>query len=244
MAFEALADKGVQFVPGQVCLIAAGGGTGKSAFTLTYALRADKPTLYFSPDSDAYTQCSRVVSILSGKPLKEAEAEYRRGFTDPVADQAKIRFDFRNGSLDDIELRLEAYEELAGDFPAIIVFDNITNITGKSDSGDPFDGLEGLLTKLHNLGRNTGSFIIGLHHVTAEYADGDKPVPMSGVKGQVSRIPEIILTLHRVNQTFGSDTLKVSVVKNRNGRADSTGRDTADLEFIGDTVQIRDYPRS
>lgn len=93
---------------------------------------------------------------------------------------------------------------------------------------------------LHKMGRDTGACVVGLHHVTGKHNDGDVPIPLSGVKGQISRIPELIVTLHRVKQEFGPDLLRVSTVKNRAGVANPSGVDFAELEFVGDSMQIRD----
>lgn len=93
---------------------------------------------------------------------------------------------------------------------------------------------------LHTMARNTGACVVGLHHVTGSYNDADKPIPLSGVKGQITRVPELVLTLHRVSEEFGPEALRVSTVKNRAGRMDPSGLDFVELEFIGDTMQIRD----
>jgi hypothetical protein len=68
--WDALDEKGTRFLRGQLCLICAGPGTGKSAFVLTYAPLAKVPTLYFSADSDAFTQLSRSLSILTGWSIR------------------------------------------------------------------------------------------------------------------------------------------------------------------------------
>ena len=83
--------------------------------------------------------------------------------------------------------------------------------------------------------------VTGLHHVTGPYNDADKPIPLSGVKGQIARVPELVLTLHRVSEGFGPDSLNVSTVKNRGGKSDASGQDYAALEFEGSTMQINDY---
>ncbi|ASZ75233.1 DnaB-like dsDNA helicase [Mycobacterium phage MissWhite] len=225
----------------------AGPGTGKSAFVLAYALKSRVPTLYFSADSDAFTQLSRSVSILSGWSLERSTRAVRdMDIPDEVAnelDPIPIRFNYKaSPSLDEIENALAAYDALYEDFPALIVVDNVTNVrTDSSDGDDPFAGLESLMDYLHEMARETGSCVIGLHHVTGPHNDGDKPIPLSGIKGQIGRVPEMIMTLHRVSDGFGPDMLNVSTVKNRGGKSDPSGQDFASLEFIGDTMQISDF---
>ncbi|QGH79746.1 DnaB-like dsDNA helicase [Gordonia phage Anon] len=243
--WDSLEERGTILRQGQLCLVCAGPGTGKSAFVLAYALMSKVPTLYFSADSDAFTQLTRSVSILSGVSLEEAARNVRNedlGDVSDDLDQIPIRFNYKaSPSLDTIEEALQAYNAMYEDYPALIVVDNITNVRTDSSEDDPFSGLESLMDYLHTMGRETGACVIGLHHVTGSYNDADKPIPLSGVKGQISRVPEMILTLHRVSEGFGSDSLRVSTVKNRGGKSDPSGNDYAELEFIGDNMQIRDY---
>ncbi|AOQ27901.1 DnaB-like dsDNA helicase [Mycobacterium phage Pomar16] len=245
--WNALEQKGTQLRRGQLVLVCAGPGTGKSAFVLAYALKSKVPTLYFSADSDAFTQISRSVSILSGWSLERSTRAVReQNIEESVAtelDQVPIRFNYKaSPSLDVIEESLSAYDALYEDFPALVVVDNITNVrTDSSDGDDPFSGLESLMDYLHEMGRETGACVIGLHHVTGPHNDGDKPIPLSGIKGQIGRVPEMVLTLHRESDGFGPDSLNVSTVKNRGGKSDPSGNDYASLEFVGDTMQINDF---
>ncbi|ASZ75408.1 DnaB-like dsDNA helicase [Mycobacterium phage JoshKayV] len=247
--WNALDMKGTQLRRGQLVLVCAGPGTGKSAFVLAYALKSKVPTLYFSADSDAFTQLSRSVSILSGWSLERSTRAVRdMTIPDEIGnelDALPIRFNYKaSPSLDIIEESLEAYDALYEDYPALIVVDNITNVrTEGTDSDDPFAGLESLMDYLHEMARETGSCVIGLHHVTGPYNDGNKPIPLSGIKGQIGRVPEMVLTLNRVSDGFGPDSLNVSTVKNRGGKSDASGQDFASLEFVGDTMQINDFGR-
>ncbi|QLF84634.1 DnaB-like dsDNA helicase [Mycobacterium phage Gail] len=245
--WDALHQKGTQLRRGQLVLVCAGPGTGKSAFVLAYALKSKVPTLYFSADSDAFTQLTRSVSILSGWSLeKSTRAVREQDIDEEIAkelDPIPIRFNYKaSPSLDVIEESLEAYTALYEDYPALIVVDNITNVrTDSSDGDDPFSGLESLMDYLHEMARETGSCVIGLHHVTGQHNDGDKPIPLSGIKGQIGRVPEMVLTLHRVSEGFGPDSLNVSTVKNRGGKSDPSGQDYASLKFVGDTMEISDF---
>lgn len=157
-----------------------------------------------------------------------------------------IRFDYdASPGFSELEESLASYEEVYGDFPALIIIDNITNMRSGSEANneDPFGGLEASCDYFHDLARTTGACVIGLHHVTGPYNDADKPIPLSGVKGQIGRVPEMILTLHKKKgDDFGTaDTLCVSAVKNRGGKADASGQSYAELLFIGEKMTIRDF---
>lgn len=245
--FKALEDNGTNFLRGQLVLVAAGPGTGKSAFTLTLALESKVPCLYFSADSDAFVQLTRSISIRTGWSLERAATAVREDKLGDIVEELSgipLRFNYSaSPTLDDIETSMAAYEEVYGDYPALVVIDNITNVLGKSSNGedDPFSGLESLMEYLNTMARDTEACVVGLHHVTGEYNDANKPIPLSGLKGQIGRVPAMVLTLHkRPGQVLGTDMLCVSTVKNRGGRADPTGHDFARLDFTGETMKIRD----
>jgi hypothetical protein len=231
------------FVRGQLGLVVAGPGTGKSAFILSYALRARVPTIYFSADSDSHTQLTRSTSILTGWPMQKSAEAVRRGDLNGATEQLEelpIRFSYSAGpTLDHIEATIQAYDALYEDYPALIVVDNITNVRTDSQDDDPFSGLEALMDYLHELARETGSSVVGLHHVTGSYNNGDQPIPLSGVKGQIARVPELVLSLHR-SRSYGVDLLNVSTLKNRSGRMDASGHTFTSLKFDADRMQIED----
>lgn len=243
--WKSLEAKGTRFLRGQLCLVCAGPGVGKSALILNYALKAKVPTLYFSADSDAFTQLSRSMSIVSGEPMDKTARMVRDGdLGQAEADFADIpiRFNYSaSPTLTQIETSMRSYEEVYGDYPALVIVDNITNVrTGGDHDDDPFSGLEALLDELHVMARFTGACVIGLHHVTGTYNDADRPIPLSGVKGQVARVPELVLTLHKVSEQFGPDSLRVSTVKNRGGKSDPSGNEYVCLDFSGDTMSIKE----
>jgi len=205
------------------------------------------PCLYFSADSDAFVQLTRSISIQSGISLEQAATAVRDDKLGDVVEELAgipLRFNYSaSPTCDDIELSMQAYEEVYGDYPSLVVVDNITNVLGKSSNGedDPFSGLESLMDYLATMGRNTEACVVGLHHVTGPFNDADKPIPLSGLKGQIGRVPAMVLTLHkRPGEIPGTDALCVSTVKNRGGRADPTGQEFVRLEFTGDTMSIKD----
>lgn len=242
--WETLQQKGTKFLRGQLCLICAGPGTGKSALVLTYALKAKVPTLYFSADSDAYTQLSRSLSILTGWPMERTTKMIRENQLGEAENEfvdIPIRFNYSaSPDLEQIKQTMEAYAEVHGEYPVLVIVDNITNVrTGGDNDSDPFSGLEALMDYLHEMARTTGACVIGLHHVTGPYNDASKPIPLSGVKGQIARVPETVLTLHKNSQVL-YDVLCVSTVKNRYSKVDPSGNDYVELDFFGDTMQIKD----
>ena len=213
------------------------------------AIKTGIPCLYFSADSDAFTQLSRMISILTGTPMERSLEMVREGDISGVADKLDlpIRFNFTaSPEIDDVELEMAAYAEVYEAYPALVIVDNITNLRtgGDQNNENPFDGLESLLEFLHDMARSSGAHVCGLHHVVGPFNDSAYPIPLSGVKGQIGRVPEVILTMHRDPRPGTiSDLLNVSTVKNRAGRADPSGYGFAELNFNANIMDISDNKR-
>jgi hypothetical protein len=244
--FASLTKLGVRLLRGQTSLVTGAAGTGKSATALTVALKAGVSVLYLSADSDPYVQTARTISILTGATMEESGAWARTGAWPEEVEEALrsnifFRWDFTaSPTLDDVESAVECYYEIYGEFPFLVIVDNVTNVRGASQANqeDPFSGLESLMDYLSSMARETGAHVLGLHHATAGYNDSNKPIPLSGVKGQISRVPAMILTLHKA----GERLLGVSLVKNRNGRAAADGSLMVELECDLSRMEIHDPP--
>lgn len=234
-----------RFLRGQLVLIAAGPGTGKSAFVLNYTLRSGVSALYFSADSDAFVQTTRSLAILGNMTMSEAANTVLSGNFEKVNEIVKdspVRFSYDpSPTLEHIERQVMAYEELYGDFPELIVVDNALDVNVDGAEQDQSLSLDNLMAWLHDVARTTEACVVVLHHVTGAFNDADVPIPLSGVKGQIGRVPELILTIHKGSPDYGqADTVKVSTVKNRGQKADPSGQTFAELSFNGDRMLIED----
>ena len=243
--WESLDAEGTRFLRGQLALVAAGPGVGKSAFVLSYALRSRVSCLYFSADSDAFVQLSRALAILGGVNMTDASNMVLASDFDRIrglVGDVPIRFNYNpSPTLDTITQQVHAYEELHGDFPELIVVDNALDVVMEGADADQSQSLDALMAWLHELARTTEACVVVLHHVTGPYNDANQPIPLSGVKGQIGRVPELILTLHKQLGEFGSpDLLNVSTVKNRGQKADPTGQSFVSLSFDGYRMSIQD----
>lgn len=246
--FKGLARHEVEFRRGEFSLVAAGPGTGKSLFALNLALHGNIPVLYFSADSNAATQLARATAILTGDNVRDVKRKLLADqFDEYVSYLSKrwwIRFDYNaRPSLGDIEGSLRAYFEVFGMFPHLIVVDNITNVAGDSaaDSAEAFTfGLEAMCEYMSDMARVTGAHVLSLHHVVGEYSDGLQPIPLSGVKGKIGRVPNVILTIHKEIDGMDGRILHVSPVKNREGFEDSSGQTFSSYVFNSTNMQLTD----
>lgn len=239
--WKRLGERGTKFHRGQLSLVCAAPGVGKSAFILSYAIKARVPTLYFSVDSDESIQVSRAASIVTGQSMEKSKADFRkRDMGDATAgiQDTWVQMDYDAVTVDDIQSALRAYDALYEEWPQLIVIDNVSNIQPEpTDAGEMLSGSDLLMDYFNKLARNTGAAVIGLHHATGEYNTATKPVPLGGVKGQLGRVPSVIVTLHRVRNA-GTALLNVSTVKNRSGWSDPSGEDFVSLNFNEEHMQI------
>lgn len=211
---------------GQLALVAGGPGTGKSALMHAWLQRGNdngkhNTVMYFSADSDPFTMWKRSASIATGYTLSDVERMVKEGNTaglDAIVDEATAHMwmDYRSSPTEeDVLDEVMAYQTVYGSDPEVIVLDNLKNLY--QDMGE-FEALEQSCMFLHDLARDTNAAIIALHHVVGAAEDGISAIPLSGLRGKVSKTPEVVLTLHR-----SDSQLNVSPVKNRNGRAQASG---------------------
>lgn len=209
-------------------LVAAGPGTGKSALVQALVQRGDdkgnvNSAIYFSADSSAWDLYTRSAAIATGRTMDDIEEEIKLHGSDrldAIVDPATSHMwmSYRSDPTDEYVVeQVQAYSTVYGVYPDIIVVDNLKNLEVGDYDGE-FQLLEEASVFLHDLAKDTGAAVIALHHVRGDLEDGYSQIPLSGVRGKVSKTPQTILTLHK-----GMTSLNVSIVKNRGGRADATG---------------------
>lgn len=240
--FNILQQNEIFFRRGQLALVAAAPGTGKSAFVQSLVQRGDdkghvNTSMYFSADSDSGTIYARSVSMATSWALSDVDKMIRDHDTQILDTHATpatrhIRWVFDSSpSTDEFMTQLEAYAMVNGAWPETITMDNLSNLYVAAE--DTRTGLLGACSFLHDVARETDAAVIALHHVVGQYEAGNIPVPMSGLLEKVSKVPETILTLHRVG-----NKLNVSPVKNRTGKADASGSWVLPLSTDLSTMQI------
>lgn len=246
--FLSLEQAGVKLRRSQLVLLAGAPGGGKSAVAAHMAVRmaygeygeSPVPVLYFSADTDKRTFGTRIAAGVAKFKVQEAEelfAENNPGIWQ-MLDEATSHIWFhwnRSPDLDDLEAEVEAYAHVMGEFPHLIVIDNLKNIyiDGIGEAGDHVR-YDRVLDFLHELAGVTGACILVLHHVAGYLENGDVPIPLSGILGKVTKPFGLILTLHRAWEGM----LGISVVKNRTGRADPSGGYTITIPYDLERMQF------
>jgi predicted ATP-dependent serine protease len=234
--YQSLAAKQIHLRRGEVSMIAGQPGAGKSTLALLWALRSQRPTLYFCADTSASTMALRMASAISDidQSAVEARMSDRSWAAETLRAGEHIRWCFESApSLKDIELEVDAFSELHGDFPELIVVDNLMDCT--HNDGDSWESMRSLLRELKWWARHTEAAVLVLHH-TSEATDGRPCPPRSSIQGKVAQTPALILTVTNAQPGF----MGVCAVKNRYGKADVNGGDVTWLVYEPARMHLSD----
>ena len=221
VANKVLAQNGVTLRRGQFSLWAAAPGVGKSLMLTNLAIRTPVPALFLSADSDEWTVKTRACSILTGQKLTDvekhlnSESEAWDGYyADALRQADHVDWCFRTDiDLDFIALRVLAHAELRGDYPQLVVIDNLGNSV--TDQDNEYAELRGICRELQAIARTSNVHVAALHHVKGAKEDGWKPVGMGDLLGNLGKIPEQVFGLNRQAE----NVINLTVAKNRGGKS-------------------------
>lgn len=182
---------------------------------------------------------SRIAALLTGDTMEEIEEAYKlgdEGYYEEVISynlRNKMRFVWDTSlTLDEFGNEIEAFGIAYGDFPELIIVDNVRDLYAGQDKFQAWAQIE---QYLKSVALSTGALVVGLHHLTGHYADGVESPPLGGVEGQITKKPDMVWTL------WGSSlgrVLKVNIVKNRGGKASPAGNLTVELSVDYDRAEI------
>lgn len=238
MPFRAWTDAHISIRRGEVSMVAGPPGAGKSTVALAIALKSKVPTLYASMDSHESTMAIRSLAMITGAPQSKVE-EYMTGDPEWASALLKehaghIRWMFdASPTLSDLEDEINVYRELYGDNPHLIVVDNAVDVT--HDSGDEFSSLRSLMREVKWWARDTNAAFLILHH-TSESFEGNPCPPRSALHGKIAQVPSLIVTLASTQPGY----MSTAPVKNRYGKADASGRTAVWLEYLPETMTLKD----
>lgn len=240
MPIAAIRDLGFSQRRGQLSLLIAAPGGGKSLIALHMVLRAGIPALVFSADTDRADQGDRAMCLLAGVDMAAVKENPDKYLHHLDAIPRNVQFEFE--STPKVEYMIDsakAYRMVHGHYPHLIVVDTIGKVW--SDAGDETIRNKEAVENCQELARMTGAHVCGLHHASKGYDSGDKPIPLDGLMSGTSKIAEQVLSMWRDGT---SDRTTVAVLKNRSGPADATGarvRGWVDVDFS--RMEIVDTPK-
>lgn len=200
---------GIRLVPGSLLLLAAAPGVGKTMFTLAMLRRLAVPTLYFASDTPPELLAKWMAAGASGN---------RIDCDTPLPPMPWFSV-VGTPSLDlaDLTTETDAYAEVHGRQPAVVVLDVVRSVFTGSDE---VNAARETLDNLAVMARERGILVIALHHLIGEYENGNRAPGLSALRGKVGAAPDVVLLLHRSGERF----LGIGVAKNRFGRADAAGK--------------------
>lgn len=203
------------------------------------------PTLYFSADSDVTTfgiragtmaSPGQLTSAVEQKILKKEQQILER--IQEATSHMWVSFDSSPTCID-INDEVEAFGMVRGEYPQLIVVDNLMDIKSGMEERS---GQDAVLDFLKQLAARTQAAVVVLCHVVAsgaikdsngkteyvDYASGKHPIPLSGIMNKLDKRPRLILTLYEVDTTV----LGICIVKNNNGRRDAEGKLQVHIPWI------------
>lgn len=215
-------------------------GSMKTVTLINVAMKTDVPTLYFSSDSDDHTVASRVLAYQTGNTsdVTEQWLKNNQEWASEVlkaADHVKWCFN-PSPSIEDLYAECDAFAEIHGQYPHMIVIDVLMDIDDGSGAVD--QNYWTTMQELKIMARETQSAIVIAHHTT-ESVKGEPCQPRSAIMGKANQLPILIITL---NGDAQNGRLHMSITKNRYGKDDQTGKTYFSLEVDPAICKINELP--
>ena len=221
--FPSLKKEGIRFRRGQVTMIAGQPNSGKSLLALFYGIKANVPTLYISADTDAYTTSIRAAAVITGHMANTIEESFKNDgqqfYTKELSSLKHMEFSFDpSPTLDDVDLMVKAYGEKYGEWPHLIIIDNLMNVSALHDN--EWTGMRDIMKACHHIARETDSAIFILHHTSEAEGEPTRPPSRRAIQGKVSQLPEMILTVAMEPEY---SEFRIACVKNRFAKHSAMG---------------------
>lgn len=215
--FRPLEEAKIRARMGTATMLVGPPGAFKTGFAVYYFLRLNLPTLYFSADAEDFETVERAAAAVCGVTMDEVRRDYER-YAGELEMFDNVRWAYDDApSYEDVELETAAYAETFGEFPKVIVIDNLMNISGEQEN--EWASMRDSMRVIHRLTRITGAAVFILHHAADDRVDPTTPAPRKSLQGKVSQLPKAIWSI-----ALAGDELRVAAVKSRWCKADPSGQ--------------------
>lgn len=220
-SFDAVIDPGLQ--PGQLMIVLAKTGTGKTIFlcNLAYNMR-EIPTLFISLEQtreEVYERLARIARFYDPS-MSDGEVEdcYGRLL---VSDANRV-------SESDFEALVEEFEIEVGEKPKLIIVDYLGYYARGATGGSPYEKTSNAVMQLKAEAKKHRSVIITPHQVSRVAKEG-QPIDIDDARdsGVVEETADFLTSIWRVDEAVGraaeagqhepSGKLKLSLLKSRHG---------------------------
>lgn len=209
-------DLGVTFRAGQLIMVAGHPGSGKSLWVQWLCHRWNRPTLYFSMDMSQSDTVTRLGALCTGMTSDAVKKAFERDDDESIWVEEQLESSLMDFVYDDAPTlqefvtQLQAYEEMYGHLPEVLVIDNLVDIDHEGD--DEYRAWNQTLLWLKSLCRNTGMTVIVVHHAR-ELDSSDYPAARKDFAGKPGRTPELMFSVALTPR----GSFRVAIVKNRSG---------------------------
>lgn len=216
-------DKVINPKGGNVAVVIAAPGVGKTTFLLNWSVRSGARVLYISSDTSPHDFTVQLACLSTGEPRSIVEGRLRSSDTWREEYARHISERYPNLVLDfsprptmaQIRTKAMALTELWGEAPEMIVMDTASNVA----MSDMADNAEWQRVWLESIGiaREFNSFFVFAHHVKVGPARTGRVAPeMSDGLWGCDQFPEFVFGLH----SPAARQMVCTVRKNRGGRKD------------------------
>lgn len=204
-------------------MIAGVPGSYKTQLALALADGWKVPTLYISNDSDETTVASRLIARrmrVNTERIEERMHKEPKWASAQLTDIDHIKWNFNpNPTLPEIEEEVQAFNEIYGRPPVLVVVDVLMKVNYVEDSDH--GSYSRIVEYLASIARDYSTCVILVHHAS-EAVPGNPVPPRSAIMQKVSQLPSLILN---VAPMPWSGDLAICAVKNRHGKQDPSGKD-------------------
>lgn len=220
--FKSFTANGVRFRRGSLVMIAGVPGSYKTQLALALADGWKVPTLYISNDSDETTVASRLIARrmrVNTERIEERMHREPKWASSQLTGVDHIKWNFDpNPTLPEVEEELQAFNEVFGTPPVLVVVDVLMkmNYVDDNEHSTAFR----ITDYLASVARDYSACVILVHHAS-EAVQGNPVPPRSAILQKVSQLPSLILNVAPEPWT---GNLAICPVKNRHSWQDPTGK--------------------